>query len=277
MDKETVWDVYWKSREEISVKDTIQSDPYYRLLVRLIGTPTNKKGIKILEVGCGSGIRTSALAKRFHKNLSDVTMIDISTQALEFAKRNADINRIRANFVLADAFNLPFPGESFDVVWNEGVNEHFEGERRQLIFREMARVCKCGGEVIVIVPNALNLPYRLWKKVLELQGRWEYGFEKPYSILELRKRMRNAGVAPDKISGVGVLASLLKLTFPKNPMVGKDRNEKSSSRASNLKTLKLIFNIIERALELTCGSFSGKDIGIKGVIPLSVRNKTYKF
>jgi ubiquinone/menaquinone biosynthesis C-methylase UbiE len=105
--------------------------------------------------------------REFQEYPLNATLVDFSPTALDFARKNAEKNGVRASFTLADVLRLPFPDESFDIVWNEGVNEHFDREKRQLVFSEMARVCKVGGQVIVIVPNTLNLPYRLWKKVLE--------------------------------------------------------------------------------------------------------------
>ncbi|MHC1589125.1 MAG: class I SAM-dependent methyltransferase, partial [Methermicoccaceae archaeon] len=171
--EETVWDKYWKRQHELKIENTIKSDPYYRLLKRLIKLPLNN-GVRILEVGCGSGTRTLALLKDFEECHLNAVFIDLSMPALSFAKKTANNTKLTADFIKADALNLPFLDETFDIVWNEGVNEHFEGEKRQKIFDEMARVCKGKGEMIVIVPNALNLPYRITKKILEMRNRWVY-------------------------------------------------------------------------------------------------------
>jgi len=169
--KETEWDRFWKKEKEGDVKDVILNDRYYRLLKRLVGICKDR--LNILEVGCGSGIRTLALVKDLERQCLNAVLVDLSPAALSIAKRNACKNQVKADFVLADGLRLPFQ-KKFDIVWNEGVNEHFEGERRQKIFEEMSLVCKGGGIVIVIVPNALNLPYRIAKKLLETSGRWIY-------------------------------------------------------------------------------------------------------
>ena len=170
-----IWDIYWNKIDAINIETVIKNDSYYRLLKRLIDLP-NRKHLRILEVGCGSGIRTLALLKELQNYQVRATFVDFSAAALAFARKNANKSGIKATFVLANALQLPFHDNSFDIVWNEGVNEHFQGEMRQVIFNEMARVTKPGGQVVVIVPNALNLPYRLWKKVLENRRKWEFGF-----------------------------------------------------------------------------------------------------
>jgi len=44
-----------------------------------------------------------------------------------------------------DGFSLPFKDESFDVVYSEGVIEHFPIDRSTQMIREHARVCRTGG------------------------------------------------------------------------------------------------------------------------------------
>lgn len=163
------WDDLWDKREVSDVKKLIRYDACYHLLRRLVKLSQGKNS-NILEIGCGSGIYTLALLKE-SQNYSgyNATLVDFSPTALSLARKNAAKNGVDVNFVLADAFNLPFPDETFDIVWNGGVNEHFENQKRQSIFNEMARVCKLGRQVVVIVPNSLNIAYRLRKKVLEVQ------------------------------------------------------------------------------------------------------------
>jgi len=264
--EESVWDKYWKKQSKIAVKDIINNDPYYRLLKRLLELPQNK-GLRILEVGCGSGTRTLALLKDFEEHHLNAVCVDISLPALSFAKMSADNNKITADFIVSDAFKLPFPDETFDIVWNGGVNEHFAGEKRQKIFDEMARVCKEGGKMVVIVPNALNLPYRVTKKILEMRNLWEYGFEKPFTVLELNRRVRDAGVMPTKSGGFGVLSSFFDFMqlFSKQPKGQDERSNERKSERSRYPLLKQLFRQIEGICEILFGSLFAKNIGVGGV------------
>jgi len=259
---ENVWDKYWKELEEINVEKVIKNDCYYRLLKRLIKLQKNER-LNILEVGCGSGIRTLALLRDFEDYPLNAVLVDISLSALLFAKKNAEKNKIKANFILVDGFKLPFR-KFFDIVWNEGVNEHFDGEKRQKIFEEMSRVCKEGGQVIVIVPNALNLPYRITKKILETRSEWIYGFEKPYTIFELKDKMKNAGITSLTASGARVIGSIFTFLqlIPKR-VEGKmsKRNKKNDETSA----LKKAFRQIDNNCEIVFGSLSAKDIGVRGI------------
>lgn len=267
--KETVWDKYWKKQSEIELKNIIKNDPFYRLLKRLIKLPQNKR-LRILEVGCGSGARTLALIKDFNEYHISAAFIDLSLPALSYAKRSADNNEITADFIMADALKMPFQDETFDIVWNGGVNEHFEGEERQKIFDEMARVGKVGGKIIVIVPNALNLPYRITKKILEIRNLWIYGFEKPFTIFELKRKMRNARVTPIKARGAQVITSLLIFSDlargETSPTEKKDiKVLEPTTLRSKINGLFKILKSIDENLEGTFGTLLGKEIGVKGV------------
>ncbi len=254
------WDSYWDKIGALNVEKIIGNDSCYRLLKRLVDL-SQGKSLGILEVGCGSGIRTLTLLKEFQE--LNATLIDFSSVALAFARENADENEITANFIMADAFRLPFPDETFNIVWNGGVNEHFEGEKRQLIFSEMVRVCKRGGQVIVIVPNALNPFYRLWKRVFEMQGRWEYGFEKPYTIFELRNRMRKAGLILIKNGGAGTLSSILHI-LEIIPKKGTSKTKGDIKQSVTSGVLKKMFHRTERVLERVMW-FTGENIGVEGM------------
>lgn len=258
-----IWDDLWDKRGVLDVEKIVRYDACYHLLSRLIELRQNKN-LNILEVGCGSGIYTIALLRESQNNSCyNAVLVDFSSIALSLARRNAAKNGVDANFVLADAFQLPFPDGTFDIVCSEGVNEHVEDEKRQLIFNEMARVCKLRGQVVVIVPNSLNIAYRLWKKILEVQGKWQYGFEMPYSIFELKRRMKNAGLIPIKVNGRGTLASLSLLV---EVVSGKSGNKLVDACPSDklLGILRKTVMKTDRMLGFV-GGFTGVEIGVKGI------------
>ena len=57
-------------------------------------------------------------------------------------------------FRKADLFQLPFPDNHFDLVFENGVIEHFKNYPEALL--EMKRVVKKGGKIIVVFPNIYN-------------------------------------------------------------------------------------------------------------------------
>lgn len=99
---------------------------------------------KWLEVGCGSG----GVSLYFHNTRGyDVTLVDLSGEALAFARKNFEFNaktpNPRAAFVKADALVLPCPAESFDMVTSFGLLEHFSDIEQPLA--EQLRVLRKGG------------------------------------------------------------------------------------------------------------------------------------
>lgn len=137
------------------------------------------RDLTVLDAGSGTGLNSLALAARGAK----VTLLDVAQEALDIAKAYYDEQGLEAEYVKGSIFELPFPDESFDVVWNTGVIEHFEPEERRLAVREMLRVVKRSGTVITINPNAGARIYRFAKDWAERHGRWDVGFELPIDTL----------------------------------------------------------------------------------------------
>lgn len=108
-------------------------------------------GKKVLDVGCGDGALSFVLAKAG----ADIVGVDNQTLGIEFAKENMnklDIKHtLHYNFLVASAYELPFPDNTFDVVVSCEVIEHvLEPER---MIREMHRVAKVGARVILTTPH----------------------------------------------------------------------------------------------------------------------------
>lgn len=173
-----VWDNIY---EDYSSPDVINEYTYSKLikvLHRYIG-----KNNSILEVGSGSGYTVS-----YFQNQSRFSVgLDRHDKPLKTAKYVSKAE----NLVKGDMFNLPFKDSSFDIVWNEGVLEHFKIDKSVEAAKEMARVSK--KYVIVDVPNRYTF-YTIRKFILKLIGKWQYGYEESYTSKRLRYLMTNAGL-----------------------------------------------------------------------------------
>jgi SAM-dependent methyltransferase len=62
--------------------------------------------------------------------------------------------------------------------------------------REMWRVTRPGGRLLVAVPNADDLPFILGKRIARWRGKWIFGFEDDLSVRRFRRLAARAGV-PD--------------------------------------------------------------------------------
>jgi len=101
---------------------------------------------KILEVGTGSG----AMGIFFSWLGLEVTSIDIDPEVINRARRESDRFNGHAKFEVADALHLPYPNDSFDLVFHQGLLEHFSDEDIHKILGEQLRVAR---RVILSVPN----------------------------------------------------------------------------------------------------------------------------
>lgn len=99
---------------------------------------------RALEVGCGSGGASLFLHDRY---AYAVTLVDLSDEALNLARRNFRQNSVRpevpAAFLKADACSLPFPAGAFDLVMSFGLLEHFPDIAAPIA--EQMRVLRTGG------------------------------------------------------------------------------------------------------------------------------------
>lgn len=98
-------------------------------------------GSKVLDVACGNGNAALAAAHRFCR----VVGIDYVPALLERARARADAEKLKIDFLQADAEALPFPAESFDNVLSTfGV---MFAPDQQKAASEMTRVVKRGGKI----------------------------------------------------------------------------------------------------------------------------------
>ena len=149
-------------------------------LPRLVDFPTYK-GSTVLEVGCGVGIDLV----RFARGGANVTGIDLSTTALDLARRNIDQNALHADLQEMNGECMEFEDNTFDVVYAHGVLQYTADTQKMI--SEIHRVLKPGGQAILMVYNRiswLNLMRQLTKVPLEHE---DAPVLKKFSIRELKQ------------------------------------------------------------------------------------------
>lgn len=145
-------------------------------------------GSKVLEIGCGTGNILTYLTQIKKCNSYG---IDISKESKNIVEIFEKQRQSKVNFIVGDGFNIPFKKNSFDVVYSEGVIEHFEDERIMNMVLEHVRVCKKDGLIIISVPNKYNFPLTISKKIME--ERYPHYPEKSFTINELKYLIEKSG------------------------------------------------------------------------------------
>lgn len=176
-----VWDKFWQEREEIQEVYS-NSERVITQLTRL-GDPAGKW---ILEVGAGSGRDSLSLSQRGAR----VIMLDYSTPALQVIQKLTREAGQPVYLVRGDAFRLPFRSDALDLVFHQGLLEHFTNP--QEILRENWRVLRPGGAALADVPQRYHL-YTVVKHLLIRLNRWFAGWETEFSRPQLARLFTDAG------------------------------------------------------------------------------------
>jgi ubiquinone/menaquinone biosynthesis C-methylase UbiE len=98
-----------------------------------------KPGMRILHAGCGWD--KNEISREF-KDVCTVIGVDMDDRVKTM---------FHSEFRLASLEALPFPADSFDVIFSEYVFEHLRDPEQVLL--EMKRVVKPSGSILILAPN----------------------------------------------------------------------------------------------------------------------------
>ncbi|HEX6923109.1 MAG TPA: class I SAM-dependent methyltransferase [Bacillales bacterium] len=153
------------------------------------------KGTRILEVGCGTGRTSCYLAKEG----GNVTGLDVRPKMLETAKKRADREGVKVDWVEGDIHNLPFESGSFDAVFAESVTVFGDIET---VLKEYYRVLAPGGELYDREMAAMKaVPKEMQRAIKEL-----YGVKKMPSVTEWLDFLKQAGFREEEVWNPTALA-----------------------------------------------------------------------
>ena len=175
------WDRFWE--EHVEIDDVYSNEDRLLDQLRRLDPP----GELIVEVGAGSGRDAIALARMGGR----VIVLDYSRPSLTTARGVATRAGADVLYVCGDALQLPFRDGSIDIVFHQGLLEHFRDPMPLL--RENARVLRLGGHVLVDVPQTFHV-YTLIKKTLIACNRWFAGWETQFTIGQLEGLVRRTGL-----------------------------------------------------------------------------------
>ncbi|OGH33369.1 MAG: hypothetical protein A3A47_03935 [Candidatus Levybacteria bacterium RIFCSPLOWO2_01_FULL_37_20] len=152
------------------------------------------KGKVVLDVGCWTG----QLEHLAYKSAKKMVGIDTNQQAIAFAKKNLP----DVKFILARAEKLPFSNSYFDTVLLIGVIEHVPKGSEKEVLRQIHRVLKPGGILILSTDNK-NLLSIIFDPAYFLIG------HRHYSMKEISKMLTETGFKIRKKRFVGNVSGLI--------------------------------------------------------------------
>lgn len=139
------WDAAWQEEIRYRLPRNVTSSA--RNLQRLLRQRI-KPGMRVLEIGFAPGKMLAWVAKILQ---AKVAGIDYSDRGFSMARRLFDVLHIDADLRHEDVFAATFDPGSFDVVYSNGVIEHFD-DPTEMVRRHVV-LLKPGGFALIAIPN----------------------------------------------------------------------------------------------------------------------------
>lgn len=132
------WDLIVERGNTVSPEDYITKDR-----IGFISRLVSNLNIKLLDIGVGYGF----LEKKLEKSNVSIFGIDVSPKSISRVK-----SLYKGSFVVASIKAIPFKNNFFDVVCIPEVLEHLFTIESDLAMKEVDRVLKSDGKLIISVP-----------------------------------------------------------------------------------------------------------------------------
>lgn len=154
------------------------------------------KDMVILDIGCSFGWFEKMAIENGCKNV-----IGIEPEEKFFYEAKREVPK--AIFKRGSALDIPFKDKSFDIVVMFDVLEHLPKGTEMIALKEIKRVLKIGGKLILSTP--LN---HWWSNLMDLA--WYFG-HRHYSDKQLKKMLETVGFKIDKVEKRGGFFEMINI------------------------------------------------------------------
>lgn len=106
-----------------------------------------KKGMRVLEIGCGEGDSAKYLLVAFPGKLE---LLDVSREMLAVARKNLRQYRSRLKFICADALEYLKQSRPYHIITASWVPHNFKSKENQLLLAEIYKKLTLGGMFLLM-------------------------------------------------------------------------------------------------------------------------------
>jgi ubiquinone/menaquinone biosynthesis C-methylase UbiE len=116
------------------------ASPEWKTLMQSL---VNLRDIDVVDIGCGGGIYSRAMAEMGAR----VTGVDFSGEMLTAARKQKTVQPIR--WIQGDAADTGLPDSAYDLVLLRAVIHHLSAEKTTEVLRESFRLLRPGGRIVI--------------------------------------------------------------------------------------------------------------------------------
>ncbi|MBL4686561.1 MAG: class I SAM-dependent methyltransferase [Nannocystaceae bacterium] len=151
---------------------------------RMLDAMRLSAGTRVLDVACGTGLTTVALARDYGVH---AVGLDLGQENLQAARASAQTTGLDLSFVLGEASELPFEDDAFDAVVCECALSTFEDKPK--VVSEFARITRSGGRLGL---SDMAVYGELPQRLAELAGPWAC-LQDAQSVEQTQRMLHDAG------------------------------------------------------------------------------------
>lgn len=146
---EKSWDPIWEDIFKSQEWGKYPPEELVRFIARNYYKSPDRKKVKILDIGCGTGAATWYIAREGFSAYG----IDGSKTAIAIAKERFKKEGLEGEFIVGDFNNLDFPNKAFDCIIDIVALQHNPLENVRIILKEAHRILKPGGKIFSMMIN----------------------------------------------------------------------------------------------------------------------------
>jgi len=220
---------------------------YYNLISRVFQSFAEPI---VLELGSGTGIDINNIYES-NRNIrpfaSDILLRSVSI-GCQISKSLSN----HINFFVGDTLILPIRDDQFDVVFSQGLIEHFKNPLA--VIKEQARVLRKDGYLIINVPQKYT-GYTLMKRKKINCNHWDLGWESEFSYNDLISLGNRAGLSKVSVYGYQYWKSWKEPAFVIKDLFDKFYRRIPLERINLLANFRKGYNALIRKIERKWGHY----------------------